>query len=217
MTPIETFLPYVLPYVPGCPDFTATLALRDAAAEFCQQTLVVRITTAPIPVADKVQTYSLPIPAHLEIAKIVKVSYGKENLHLASSSNGDIPESMIHPLMPGVAPYGTPTHAMMRDYGQLTLLPVPDKSQTDMLIARIAVKPSTSASELPDELFRDWREAIAAGALTRLAGMQGFPFTSPSVEADQRVVFSYWRNRARIEATTDKVQGAVTVRMNPLA
>ena len=55
----EALLPYLLPDVPGVPDFTATQALRLASIEFCVNTHAWDAILDPIELEDGVNEYQV--------------------------------------------------------------------------------------------------------------------------------------------------------------
>ena len=74
--------------------------------------------------------------------------------------------------------------------------PGPDKA----LVAEAALKPSRTAKVLPDFLYVEWQDAIAAGARFKLLDMHGAEWHQPQLADKYRLEFErLWVPRARVE------------------
>lgn len=69
-----------------------------------------------------------------------------------------------------------------------------------VLVAKAALKPSRTAKALPDFLYTEWQDAIAAGARFKLLDMHGTEWFQPQLASQYRMEFErHWVPRARVE------------------
>lgn len=163
MTDWSAFFPYVLPAVRGCDEDTATLALREAATEFCARSQCWK-QEIPLTSVAGVSDYLVPFPAG---------SVGSMLVSLSVLSSDGIPVDTYDVVDPA---YG---RDMMRNQScgafaflgddalTLYVLPAPDVAGLQVL-PYFSLKPSSTAASIPDFLFEQYRGGIVSGALARL-------------------------------------------------
>lgn len=219
MQSLDVFLSRLLPLLPGCPDPTAKQALLDASIEFCEETHVAQVVTDPVSLYPDQQNYTLGIPAQTEVARLVKAWSGTRILTQVEPVLND--SSLLHtnPIGTTYAATGAPRILTLTLEGDVTLYPTPDISAAaaEMFTARVAVKPTRDATQVPDVLYTSWAEAIVAGAAFRLASMPAQAFSDDGLAAASHTRFRYFINRARIEANRGRLVGPAAVRNRPFA
>lgn len=157
------YFPEVMPHVGGCPHAMVVNAIRDAAREFAERTLLLRSTLSAINVVAAQQDYTLTPPANTRVVTCLNVRYDG----LPLQSTGEHAMDHIHPFW---REGGVSRRWYMSTPGTLSLTFSPAAAITGGLVVRIAYKPTQTATDGDDILYDDWNEAIAAGALARLQG-----------------------------------------------
>jgi hypothetical protein len=169
------FIPNVMPFVPGCPEFEVENRLRKAAIEFCERSRIWRargVTLVTSTVAGQTG-YTVPsLPVHAGLCHIFVAWRGtdeRDEVRVLEESDADDIE---------------PTAAASRDFGimltsrsTLNLLPPPDSAGI-VVRGSVAYCPSDDADGVPNALFVEWREAIEKRAIAELMLQPGKPWSS---------------------------------------
>lgn len=187
---IDDFLPLVAGQITGCPDALLRDAIREAAIEFCDRTRVLSepvelTTTEGDPVVDLYLDYG-------EVSTVEAVRRG-DTLLEPLSRRVFLERSLDHITGPARAYY-------LEADNRLRIGPVPDTAET--LIATVAARPSDTTLSLPDELYRDWRLPLAAGARAYIRAIHQAWF-EPRLEALDRERFE----RGVAQAETRRARG----------
>ena len=157
---LSAFYPLVLPLVPGCPEVTVDHAVVRAAAEFCRETGVWRLTDRLFTTkADESDYEIFPAESNTRIEWL-------EEVEVAGTR---IKESAIRE--PAADATGEPVQYFLAGPRTVRLLPTPDAAYA--VTGAIVMAPTLSATAIDDTLFEDWAETIASGALMRLTTMPG--------------------------------------------
>lgn len=186
LIPWEQFYSMVRPSVPGCPISLTDAAIKAAAQEFCRKTL---IWTEEVICGDLVagmrtykfnghdQPYSIVMPRTV----IVREKQYKNNDptqevvsirdHILKPTNIQDLELYTPQWRRLQAEY--PTRYWMKDPNTFIFVEVPTKDKYEALKVFCAVQPSTTSDGVPEHIFDNWGEVIAAGALKRLLAMKG--------------------------------------------
>lgn len=209
---LSAFFPYVLPHVPGCTDPLAEQAIRSACIEFCTDTLVCQeLQTASV--ISGVQDYDIDIPTGLMPVRLLGVmvrdnwieGLSLESVRSGLALRGDVGGAQVSKGEPSAFFQKTPTSAAFSVY------PIPDTTVSDGFAIRVAFAPTRTAMTVPDTLFHDWVEEVAAGAVARLADMSSQPFYAPQSAATYRGRFEMSLRKAAIQARTGLVAAASSV------
>ena len=194
MKSLNAFFPWLEPWVLYCPTPAMLQALRDSAIDFCRDTRVLQVTTAPSPTVANQATYDIDLDTGTAVSSLISARYGAKFLNILGNDTADFYEFGN----PSVS--GEPRAASADATGVVRLYPPPDATATQALTFRVALRPTRSASSLSDVLFEEWVEAIAAGAAVRLAAIPGQPYTQASVVVLATQAFAQAKTRARIQA-----------------
>lgn len=164
---LSSFLPTVLRNATACPDFTAEQAVLDAAIAFCAASRAWRM------IDDHALTegWSGPIPISLgegqALHSIERAWFDGKKLDPKPFSDypqdGDI--------------QGTPRFFSQAERGSLLVW---GEGQAGPLRLSLFLKPSNDAEAVPDFLFEDHREDIAAGALADLLMTPDVAWSDPN-------------------------------------
>jgi hypothetical protein len=191
-----SWLPDVLPHVPGCPVVVAEHELRRASQEFFRRTRAwrVNLTTIAVP-ASTAEISCEPADAAHDLVRVEAVLYDGRQLDPETVENldkGFSDEWAAH--------VGTPTHYVQLTPGILRLYPVPSDAATFGVKIRASVTPSESATGIPDDLAQKYRDAIQAGAKSRLMLMPGKGWTNLDLAAIYGRSFSDMADSANADA-----------------
>jgi hypothetical protein len=217
MKTLDTFLPYVLPYARHCDQSVAEHAILNAAIDFCEQSGILQATLTPISTLQGERQYALTLPATTELVGIKRAWFkGSELIPVATEAVGT-PDAW-RATVPGVDPQRADPQAFYQiARSAIGLYPRPLTSEADVLTVRAAIKPTREATELDDELFNDWVETVAAGALERLHSTPGVAYTDAAKAADRRLQFVIGVSKAKHIATFGRTRGELSVTMRPFA
>lgn len=217
MIALASFLPYVLPFAAHCAEPVATRAVLDAAIDFCEQTGVVQSTLAPVSTVANVFSYNLVLPADQDLVSIKRAWFKGTSLAPVPTDAVGAPEAW-RVSVPGVTPAtGDPRAFYEAQRNAIGLYPRPSASETDVLTVRVSTKPQRVATQLADELFYDWVEVVAAGALERLHSTPGVSYTDQGRADRRREEFLVGINKAKLRAATGRTPGELSVTPRPFA
>lgn len=206
MVELKSFLPRLLPNVMGCTEPLALQALLDSAIEFSRRSLAVTTRLEPIPVEANIADYELQPPAQTAISQVLKVWVEGELLSAAPYETAT-----------ATAPHkGTPRHFYGQEIDEnfyVTLLPTPDKTIADALVARVALQPTRSATRVHDILYDRHAEGVVYGAMAILMAIADQPFTDTIMAGAASAKARALANNARFEAMHGRVQSSLSVRM----
>jgi hypothetical protein len=206
MKPVADFFPRILPHVITCPDPVAEQALVDAAIEFCGKTNIIRFTPDAVSTAIGTSTYDFDIPTYQTYVRAV---YVKVNGDLIAPST-----TLSQPLVDTAN--SAPTHFFVTQNESellLNLYPTPDAVYT--LEMSIVLQPTRDAKFLDDDLFDYWQEALVHGALYRLIGTMGQPYSDPNLARMHGSQAYHLCHNARIEGNMGRVVGSSSVKQQP--
>jgi hypothetical protein len=188
MPALAKFLPYVLPHVQGCTLPFAEMAIRQSADEFCRKSRVLRETPDAIEVLPGQTEYEIsPDTGGTVIYDVADVEISGQTLEAFEKNSAYMKWR---------------TFFTLKKTGRETLLllkTVP--MQRGWMSLTLILVPEAGISTLPDPLFDDWREVLAAGALARLCATPNQPFTQLDLAQYQRGLFQDGVHAALVKAT----------------
>ena len=161
---------YVLSEVPGCPEFTAERAIRDACIDFCARTDIYRAEVQTLVVSANITEYELDAPTGTEPNHVKSIL--RAGRPLTSSTYEDV-ITLIE-----LSDRSYPQVYAQYDNANLLIGPKPAERET--LKVLYTLKPTQTSSSIPDTIGLEWREALVSGALFRLQMMSGQPWLNPN-------------------------------------
>lgn len=185
----EDFLPRVLPWASNCPESVALQHIVDAARMFCVRTLVWNYECDPIESAAGVDRYALQIGDGQELVRVMQVHVGPCGYAVRRGTTA----------RSAVRRQCSSEFAFMDGPLTLCLNPAPSADGAEIR-ADIAVKPSISAEEWPDDLEENIPD-IAHGAIATLCLLPRQDWSNPSLATVQAALFE-----ARMVDVSAKVQ-----------
>lgn len=212
MQALDVFLSRLLPQVPGCPDILAKQSLLDSAIEFCEETSIIQSTSNPQTVTAGTATYSLTLPTQQAVSTTLKVWHNTTLLYPATPEQVTDILAYVAAAGSDTAPRGTPEAYYEFTPGVIGLYPVPKTTATLAFSARIATKPTRSASTLEDVLYNDWVEAIVGGAIGRICATPGQAFSDAGRSAAGYAKFWLDVAKATNIALRGRVRTSIAVR-----
>lgn len=219
MKALSLWLPFVLPYCYGCTDPLAEQAILSACIDFCNRSLAVQNVSTETTVIGQ-PDYDIEQPSQLQLVKVLAVHYGNTRLRAVSLE-------MIQPAnaLRGESfgdwdlPQGTPVEWCQRDLTQpiVSVYPTPAEVVTGGITIKAALTPTRTATSVPDILFTDYCEDIAAGAIGRLLSMPNQPFSAPAIATSFLARFAAATTSAANTARTGRAAASSRVKSRPFA
>ena len=175
------FAKYVRPEVMGCSEIQILDAILRAAIVFCNKSRYIKETFNVPTVAGTNKYVLVNMPADVQAREIVNVKRGLYQ-DLDPSSFREFQNNNLNTLT------GTPQYFYMDKDRKLVLGNIPVAIET--LSVTAIVRPKETAATLPDTLFDEYVDEIAAGAKSRLMVMKGQPWTDIQQASIYRVLFN---------------------------
>lgn len=179
MKPWAAFLDYLLPEVPGCGVPFATQALKLAAEEFCNATLIWSEQQDEQLTRDGVIEYDFDFPSDRKGVKLLSVLLDGRSIDPVASDD----------LSPTWRT-DTATRRCAFTFNLRTFYVLPPPGAGLSLITECALQPTSTAPGLPDFMFEDHREVIALGAKYRLMASPKKPWTDLELAGLNRSEFN---------------------------
>ncbi|MEN6540823.1 MAG: hypothetical protein ABFC67_14545 [Mizugakiibacter sp.] len=155
------------PHVQGCPTIVVDQAITRAAIEFCQKTGVWRYDHVPVAAVEATTAYSFAPPDGAKVERVLAAWLDGVPLTVKNATD-----------LLGVDDWktatGTPTHLVVLNDTQFRLYPL-GAGSVDLTVT---LKPSRAATTIDDAIFEAHVDAIADGAIGKLAALPGKPWSS---------------------------------------
>jgi hypothetical protein len=189
MIDLSKFQPFIYPVLPELSDMEFIANTRRACIEFCRQTQVWQIDLEPIDIVVGKHVYDLVLPDDAELSKVMRVS--AEEMELTPIAEERKSRSFGY----------SPCYSVNIQTKQIALATTPQNNAVGGLQIRVALKPTTTAFQVPDILLSQYPEAIAYGALGNLCSMVGRPFSDFEMAKQYREDFRHAINCAASDAS----------------
>jgi len=184
--------PYILPEIPAVPDAALQRAVRDAAIDFCKDTLVWKEWLDRISIVANDDDYSLSVPvamaAYADIEGVYQ-AYFKETgadddqfALLTPTTEDEMEVDFGNGWMYAEAEQPSKYYIPPSEPTTLYLHPIPTVASVSGLLVRAYAKPLQTAVLLPDFLYNRHLNPIKHGALAKLFGTKGMPWYDPKEE-----------------------------------
>jgi hypothetical protein len=197
---LSVFRPRVAVRASGVPDPLIDQVVLDACIDFCERTLIVKRTLDAIPtVADEPEYDMAANGTQQSVAQVMRVWLDEREIAPVSEDDGP---------PPGTTTSSTPRFFTEDTPGTITLYPRPDREYS--MRARVAQRPTRSATQVEDQLFEDWVEAIVDGALARLFIMPG-DFLNPALAVVHLKAYQEAVDRASLQARQGRTRAQLRV------
>jgi len=176
-TLLTAWSPEILTQAVGVPAPGIKYAVRTAAIKFCEETLLWTLTLDRISIVADTGTYGLTLPA-LQDGQIINIDNVKfkENgasddqfrrLDPISETQQDLIDSGSWSFLSSPNPQNYYSDFVDK---KLNFYQIPSESSVSGLLVKVNVRPEIDCDDLPDFLYRDYRQQIKHGALEILFG-----------------------------------------------
>jgi hypothetical protein len=204
MATYDDFLAEVRMHAYSVPEPVVELYVRSAAIKFCENTRIwTRLT----------QDYAFAGDARLQVGdsftedeefeSVEDVWYNQTPLRPRATAAIGAAVTYFASLDGAGAQKGDPQvfFEVPGELGVVGVYPFPAEQVADAFTLRVALKPTRSATQLPDLLRRDWNDAIIAGALSYIHAIKGEPYSDPAQAAARALEFASYIVDGRVAAS----------------
>jgi hypothetical protein len=161
--------------------------------------------------------YTLILPSQQAISCTLKAWYNDVQLYPVSATNIDSILAYVSSAGTATVETGVPNSFYELSPGVIAVYPVPSASVATSLSARVATKPTRSATSLEDVLYDDWVDGICAGAAQRICSIPSMPFTSDLQARAEGVRFWGAVSAAASLSRRGRVRASISVRPRSFA
>jgi len=177
------FFPYVQPYVPGCPEVVIESHLQEAAAEFAMRSSVWRVVIDRDFTSKSTPDYKISVPNGTVLENILHLNMDGLRLQRVTDKHYSIPLDDR-----GKAILGRPMKYAVVGDDTVQFFPTPDKTYGFEGLA--VVKPKLTATGVEDFIFETHGRTIAAGAISRIAGIPNKEWSNSELAMYYRGLFN---------------------------
>ena len=200
------FYDYVLPYLPGITGDMASLHIRNATIEFCDETGVADFEATPIPlVKDQAQYSVVQDGASYNVARIKSAYVGEYPLTATTADVLD--ESNLN----WKSHKGQPVKYLQPSPNTVLVYPIPDEAVGSLQLT-YTLRPNRTSMGIEDFIFERYVEAIASGAIYRSASMPNKPWTNDKLALENRIMFRNAINDATVEVNKSFTRAKLQVK-----
>ena len=172
------FYSWVLPSVPGCPNPTLDLHIRQAAIDFCRRTLCWVRTLDPVEANGMDIRCDLDLPSQTQAVKLMAVAVNGLEYLLVDTQRG----------LQLVRQGSGADFSFTQD--KLTLDVHPLRARGDSVEVDMALAPSFNASSIETDVASPHVQEIAQGALATLQMMAGVAWSDQGLAAANKALFN---------------------------
>lgn len=182
----------------GCPDVTIDKYVVEAVRNFCRESYYYQQGMTINQVSGQA-SYSLAPSNSDEVVTILAVEQSGSSLkqYMGAELNDSSFSGAGYQFEP-------PSY--------LVIAPTPTASVTNGLELRLALQPPEGTTTLPDSIYRNFKEAIAAGALSVILSMQNEVWTNPTLASIKGQQFAHAVHTAKGLRMRGFVNGPIRIR-----
>lgn len=204
----DTLVRDIQMYAPHCPDTTALHAAKMTTIDFCRRTQWWKYTSEPTTVVADQETYDVEVPAGTEPISVVAAWYNDRPLWPMGFSTRN--RFQFRNLTTTTS---APQAFAQETPGQLTLLPVPQQTETGALVTTVAIQPKRSATGADRDMMERFFDALVYGSLARVLAIPNQPFSNMEVAMTREKQYREELTKAKIDA--NKALTAASLRVQP--
>lgn len=199
------FLPWVLPFVPGCPDPVAEDKVRDKAIEFFKRTRCWRDDIDPISLVANLNVYDLIAMDGVLVTELFSLQC--QGVPMGFKTQKDLDNEFPTWRLQTA---DRPTMFFLPNEREVQVVFMPNQALSNALTGQVAFKPSQDGTGIPTLLWEEHRTAIANGALGELLKMPKTSWFDAALAIEREVKFE----KAVVEARNLAIRG--NMRRKPL-
>lgn len=181
MALIEKLLPDVRHYATAAPDIVSLRELRNALTEFFDRSFIWKERQTFSAASDGVSTFTLTLPPETRLNRVESVRTRKYEYRGDSEVGFDAKNNNFK--------------YIVNADGDVEITPALKRDETIEIVFSVTTK--RDATEIPDEIYEQYGEAIAHGAAGRLLAMPERQWSSPNSVSYHMSIF----NAGMMEAT----------------
>lgn len=217
MANITEFLTHVITYVPGCSEPLALQQIRDVCIDFCSKTSIWQETLDSIDVAANTREYLVQPPLNSQILSIAGAWYKRRPIGILNADSSQlVPEQLASGFAGEQTAPGEPNTVLYSLVDKsITVNPVPASDLTAAITLRVVLRPTRTATTVPDFLLTDYEYAIAQGAISRITRIPGQTFTDFATSALTEREYISARNQAMVRANKTFSRSQASIKMRP--
>lgn len=182
--------PDLLPSLPGCPDITVDRAINRAATEFFSETKVWRANIVGATTGTQLVAVTSGVPANCKIVHLYELRYDEDPLERRT------PVDMKRTFPREES--GTPVICTLTEEDTINVLPYPATPGVIGIYAgRVAIAPTRTKADLPDDIFDRYAEALIAGTLSKLLIQPNQAWTNENLAGVNLQMFENYKLKAK--------------------
>jgi hypothetical protein len=179
---IDSLVPKVKREAPNCPSFIIVDEIRNTLIDFCINTDIYLSDLTLFQTVTGINQYEaadLDIPIGSELNHIIDIfsEFGESTVQLSEKSFTRLePKALIgSPSIFDLYGKGRPKYYSQKDQETILFAPTPDKNYS--LYTLYSLKPTATATTIPNIIVNEYQEMIVHGALYRLQMMKDSPWS----------------------------------------
>jgi hypothetical protein len=205
-----------MPSVPKAPTIMVEKFVKDAIVEFAKLTHRMQVDIAPVNVIAGSALYAIDNPVGFQVLSISRLFFDGKPLVSVSENQLDLEWrslNSMHCICSNMDGEGwrdyeadTPTVFYQPKPNEVRLVATPNAALTGGLTGRVVVYPTLSMTTIDDDIYNEFYEVIAAGALARLMAVPSQPWTSAPMVNYYRAIFDDGVSDARAKVSRGHAQ-----------
>lgn len=201
----STWLPDILPHVPGCPVVVVEHELKRAAQEFFTRSRSWLVTDAPVTVAAAEEEINLaPTDDEQDLVRVEAVWFN--GIPGSVKTVAEMDDSS----QDWQTATGTPSIIVQLSPDVARLYPIPT---ADVVVKiRKSIRPSDAATGIPDDLASAYRNDLAQGAKSRIMLHKDKPWSDPGLAGVTAAQFGDATSSANLDAARSFGKGRISAR-----
>lgn len=205
---LTAFINGISPHVSGCPESLIINTVRDAIIRLCGDVTVWRDDIPAGNITILVDDYTITAPASTEIVSVVSLQYDETEIYPQTE---EVLDGVDSGWRAGIS--GRPSAFVHYAPNRIKFNRIPNATIVGGLVARVALKPTRTATTVEDVLYNDWRECIEHGALERLFRIPKKAWSDINLAAYHGKHFSFHINKAKNRIISGNTQKSISVVM----
>lgn len=198
----------VVMYAPHCPEHVAEHAVKMTVIDFCNRTHWWKYKSDPIDLEADEKAYGIEVPNGTDPISVEAAWYNNMPL----SPLGFASKNRFQPIDLD-ARRSRPLAFTQNEDKEVILSPVPEKSETGVLVLLTAIRPKRSATGADGEMLERWFDGLVNGALARVYAIPNQPFTNADAALAREKFYREQATKARIDA--NKAMTSASLRVQP--
>lgn len=168
----DMFLPEVLPFVENCPEMAALHAIRNAAIDFCKQSLYLNDDLDPFGTTAGENTYEIDVPTGYKLSHVISLYFQGADITPKTQFELQLMYTRDWQSIPG-----NPRYFTQFDEDNVVFALCPDQTIAGAITGRIAYEPLRSYNKIDDRVYERYAELIGWGAIARLCNNAEQPYS----------------------------------------